>query len=54
MDRFFRDYVATGSLGLFVDEPWLGKGEGTVETLVRLFDAAILAQQVLATGEHLR
>ena len=53
LNIFFRDYVVHDVPGVFVDEPWQNsKSTGSLVTLVRLFDAALLAQQVLAKSSH--
>jgi hypothetical protein len=50
---FFRDHVAHDMPGIFIDEPWKESEEvASLSTLVRLFDAAILAQQILARNSH--
>lgn len=53
MGMFFRDYVVRDMPGVFIDKPWQkSDAGGSLATLVRLFDAALLAQQVLAKSSH--
>lgn len=53
MAVFFRDHVVQSKPGVFIDEPWQKTdGGGSLATLVRLFDAALLAQQLLAKSSH--
>lgn len=55
LDIFIRDYAVpdTDRAGIFIDDPWNGEqGVGSLITLVHLFEAAVLAQQILARRSH--
>jgi hypothetical protein len=53
LECFFRDYLVSDLPGVFTDEPWKAQESvGSLATLVRLFDAAGLAQQLLARSSH--
>lgn len=53
LECFFRDYLVSDLPGIFTDEPWKAQESvGSLATLVRLFDAAVLAQQLLARSSH--
>lgn len=53
LEVFFRVHVKNDVPGIFIDKPWQENDHAaSLATLVRLLDAAILAQQILAKRSH--